>query len=99
MNNMLLFCESDVALRCPEVEMAIFQGLFDLFTGTYESADSEGDDVLTELLIATAMLTDSAALGRVSAERWKDFQRCVMYIYVTDLCYLNRLMRCRNNRS
>ncbi len=64
MNNMLLFCESDVALRCPEVEMAIFSGLFDLFTGTYESADSEGDDVLDRTFDSDCDASDSAALGR-----------------------------------
>jgi hypothetical protein len=65
MNNMLLFCESDVALRCPEVEMAIFQGLFDLLTGTaYESADSEGDDVLGTTFDSDSDASDSAALGR-----------------------------------
>ncbi len=62
MNNMLSFCDSDVALRCPEVEMAqIFQGLFDLFSGTTAyapgNADFEGDDVsLLATLIATPML-------------------------------------------
>ena len=61
MNDMLLFCDSDVALRCPEVEMAqIIQGLFDLFSGTasaHENADSEGDDFVGDA-------PNLAALGR-----------------------------------
>ena len=68
MNNMLLFCESDVALRCPEVEMAqFFEGLFDLLSGTayaLESADSEGDDVLGTTFDSDSDASDSAALGR-----------------------------------
>jgi hypothetical protein len=40
MNNVLSFCDSDVDLRCPEVEMAQFFGrMFDLFSG---DADAPG---------------------------------------------------------
>ena len=50
MNNVLSFCDFDVALRCPEFEMAqMLQGLYDLFSGAAYAtgnADSEGDDVV-----------------------------------------------------
>ena len=101
MNNMLLCCESDVALRCPGVEMAqIFQGLFDLFSGAASApgnTDSEGDDFVGGCFDRDSEASDPAALGRFQPHvgRTSEGVPCI-YIYVTDLCYLNRLMRCRN---
>ena len=61
-------CESDVALRCPGVEMAqIFQGLFDLFSGAAfapGNTDSEGDDFVGGCFDSDSEASDPAALGR-----------------------------------
>ena len=51
MKNVLPLCDSDVALRCPEVEIAqMFRGLYDLFSRFAASApgnaDSEGNEVV-----------------------------------------------------
>ena len=79
MNNMLLLCESDVALRCPEVEMAqIFQGLYDLFSGAASApgnADSEGDDFVGNA-------PDLAALGRFQPNVGRTSEG--VYMYITD---------------
>ncbi len=68
MNGMLLFCDSDVALTCPEVEMAqIFQVLYDLFSGAasaHGNADSEGDDFVGGCFDGDSDAPDLAALGR-----------------------------------
>jgi hypothetical protein len=68
MNNMLLRCESDVALGCPGVDMAqIFQGLFDLFSGAAfapGNTDSEGDDFVGGCFDSDSEASDPAALGR-----------------------------------
>ena len=96
MTNLLPLCDSDVALRCPKVEMAqMFRGLYDLFSGAASApgnAESEGDDVVGGCFGSDS---DLAALGPLqqSVERTPEGVSCTD---VTDLSYMNRLMRCRN---
>jgi hypothetical protein len=84
MNNMLLFCESDVALRCPEVEMAqIFQGFFDLFSGAGSApgyADSEWDDLVGGCFDRDSDASDPAALGRFQPNVGRTSE--IGYIYI-----------------
>ena len=86
MNNMLLLCESDVALRCPEVEMAqIFQGLYDLFSGAGSApgnADSEGDDIVGGCFDCDSDASHSAALGRFQPNVGRTSEG--VYMYITD---------------
>ena len=97
MKNVLPLCDSDVAVRCPEVEMAqMIRGLYDLFSGAASApgnTDSDGDDVVGGCFDGDS--DDLEALGprQQSVERTPKGVSC---IEVTDLFYMNRLMRCRN---
>jgi hypothetical protein len=76
----------------------MFRGLYDFFSYAASApgnSDSEGDDNVGGLLDGDSDDLGLAALGRrqQSVERTSEGVPC---IYVTNLSYLNRLMRCRN---
>jgi hypothetical protein len=97
MKNVLPLCDSDVALRCLEVEIAqMFRGLYDLFSGGASApGNPEGDDFVDGCFDSDSEASDLTALGprQQSVEKTPEGVSC---IDVTDLSYMNRLMRCRN---